>query len=372
MKTLFNYKRTVFLSLAFITILSGKAQDTIPVSEITLKIKGNQEESFYFGFAAGDKLLLNLEEVQGKNIKEFEIIESPTTSKFMDINTAKVTKEMSIPRNAIYEFRIKTAFMAPRTCKIKISRIPKDETTINFNTAWEWKTVYDTVYIPYTIDSITGYDTIYYRETITELASSELSEETVLDENTVIGSQMSITGNGQYYNKSFSLPKNSYSIYQKRELVSWAYWIGVGEEANKAWLQGMSSVKGLAQTAAASFISPLGAAAIGVAFDWAMPTTGDNVQFNIINSAGNTISQGDCISTHKTISNNFSNGDYTIRLYNDNVMEKINVKIRIIAIIRTNTYHDVVYDRRRIDARKVTLNKTRMEVNPRQIRVNAK
>lgn len=371
MKTI-KFKKTILLIFSIIGFLSVKAQDTITVVETTFKMKGNSEESLFYGFAEGDKMIVILEETQNKAIKEFEIIESPTTSKFMDINTSKVTKELSIPRNAVYEFRIKTAFMAPRTCKMTVLRIPKDETTLNFNTAWEWKTVYDTTYIPYTIDSIVGYDTIYYKETVTELASTDLSEIMVLDENAVVGAQMSLSGASQYYQKRFKLPDNSYSKYRKQELVSWAYWIGVGEEANQAWQRGMNAVKGLAETAAASYISPLGAAALGVAFDWAMPSTGENVQFNIVNGFGNTISQGNCISTHKTITNSYNHGEYVIHLYNDNVMQSINVKIRIVAIIKTSNYHDVIYDRRRIDARKVTLNKTRMEVTPRQIRVNAK
>lgn len=371
MRTIINLKKTTILTFTIISFLSGKAQDTITVAETTFKMKGNSEESLFYGFAEGDKMIVNMEEIQGKAIKEFEIIESPSTSKFMDINTTNIKKGMSIPRTAVYEFRIKTAFMAPRTCRMKIMRIPKDESTIDFNTAWEWKTVYDTTYIPYTEDSIIGYDTVFYKEAVTELASTELSEIMVLDENAVVGAQMSLSGTSQYYQKRFSLPNNSYNKYRKQEVVSWAYWIGVGEEANQAWQRGMNSVKGLAQTAAAPYISPLGAAAFGIAFDWAMPSTGDNVQFNIVNNFGNTISQGNCISTHKTITNSYNQGEYVIHLYNDNVMQAINVKIRVVAIIKTSNYYDVLYDRRRIDARKVTLNKTRMEVTPRQIRVNA-
>ncbi len=371
-KTINNItKKTAIIALFVLASFPSLAQDTITVTENTFKLKGSQEESFFYGFAQGDKMIIKLDEVNGKEIKEFEIIESPSTSKFMDINKANINKELQIPRTAVYEFRIKTAFMAPRTCRMRLFRIPKNENTIDFNTAWEWRTVYDTAYIPYTIDSITGFDTIYYKETVTELASSELSEVMVLDENAVVGAQMSLNGAGQYYQKKFSLPDNYYSKYRKQEVVSWAYWIGVGEEANQAWQRGLNAVKGLAETAAASYISPLGAAALGVAFDWAMPSSGENVQFDIINNFGNSISQGNCISTHKTITNSYNHGEFTIHLYNDNVMQSINVKLRVVAIIRTSNYHDVVYNRRRIDARKVTLNKTRMEVTPRQIRVNA-
>ena len=365
-------KRITILTFTIIAFLSGKAQDTINVAETTFKIKGGHEESFFYSFAEGDKMIVSMEEIQGKAIKEFEIIESPSSSKFMDINTAHITKSMFVPRTAVYEFRIKAAVMAPRTCRIKVFRIPKDESTINFNTAWEWKTVYDTTYIPYTKASIIGYDTNYYKEAVTELASSDLSEVMVLDENAFVGAQMSLSGASQYYQKSFKLPDNYYSTYRRQELVSWAYWIGVGEEANQAWQRGMNAIKGLAQTAAASYISPLGAAALGVAFDWAMPSSGENVQFSIVNGLGNIVSQGNCISTHNTITNTYNYGEHVIHLYNDNITQAINVKIRVVAIVKTSYYHDVLYNRRRIDARKVTLSKTRMEVTPRQIRVNAK
>lgn len=371
MRSINCFKKYLILPIIAFAFLSGKAQDSITITETTFKMKGNKEESLFYGLAEGDKVIIQFEEAQGKPIKEFEVIESPSHSKLKDIDISSINKELCIPRTAVYEFRFKTAFMSPRTCRFSLSRIPKDSTTINFNTAWEWKTIYDTAYIPYTIDSIVGYDTIYYKETVKEIATSEMSEENILDESILLGAQMSLSGAGQTYQKSFSIPSNNYNDYSSREVVSWAYWIGVGEESQQAWQRGVNAVKGLTEAAASSFITPLGAAAMGVAFDWAMASSGEDVQYSIVNQYGNIFSQGDCISTAKTITDSHSSGEYTIRLYNDNVMQKLNVRLRVVAIVRTKTYHDVVYDRKRIDTRTITLNKTRMEITPRQIRVNA-
>ena len=135
MRTTTTIKRITILTITIIAFLSGNAQDTITIAETTFKIKGGHEESFFYGFAEGDKMVVSMEEIQGKAIKEFEIIESPSSSKFMDINTAHITKSMFVPRTAVYEFRVKAAAMAPRTCRIKVFRIPKDESSVNFNTA---------------------------------------------------------------------------------------------------------------------------------------------------------------------------------------------------------------------------------------------
>ena len=349
---------------------SSYCQDTIPVFESTFKMKGNSEELFYFGFAKGDKIIIELEETSGKPIKEFELTECPSTSKFMDYKTSKISKNIFVPRKAVYEFRVSTAPLASRICRIRISRIPKDETTYDFNSAWEWKTVYDTTYIPYTEDSIVGYDTIYYKENVRELLSSEISEVTILDENAIVHSLTS--AEGQYYNKRFSLPKNWNTNYESHRVVSWAYWVGVGDEANQAWQRGVKAVSGIAQTAAASYATPLGAAALGAVFDWAMPTTGENVQYEIKNNYGRSLAMGNCISTKGVVSNDGQlQGDYLISLYNDNKLYKIAVKLLVVAMVETKTYHDVAYDRRKIVPRTVSLNKIRMNVDSREIRINA-
>jgi len=67
-----------------LTTLVTFGQAPIDIAESNLKIGGLVEEVFYYGFTEGDQLVFNFEVVNGKELKEVEIIELPSSSKFMD------------------------------------------------------------------------------------------------------------------------------------------------------------------------------------------------------------------------------------------------------------------------------------------------
>jgi hypothetical protein len=137
-------KRCVCICLLFISLQSF-CQSPIDVIESTFKVGGLSEESFYLGFAEGDQLIFEFEEMNGKELKELEIIELPGSSKFMDYKTKKVAgKTLSINRTGIYKFRFANSALGGRICKYKIQRIPVSENLKNFNTSVYWKTQYDT------------------------------------------------------------------------------------------------------------------------------------------------------------------------------------------------------------------------------------
>jgi hypothetical protein len=74
-------KLTLFiLSLGFFSTRLY-AQAMVDVFETTLKIGGLGEEVFYYGFAEGDQLIFNFQEVNGKELKEIEITELPSSSR---------------------------------------------------------------------------------------------------------------------------------------------------------------------------------------------------------------------------------------------------------------------------------------------------
>ena len=59
-------------------------QEKVDVAEQTIKIGSKEEEVLYYGFAEGDQIVFNFEEVDEKEVKEVEIIELPENSKFKD------------------------------------------------------------------------------------------------------------------------------------------------------------------------------------------------------------------------------------------------------------------------------------------------
>ena len=142
-----KYFFSIFATTIFISMSAYAQINTIDVAENTLKVGALGEEIFYYGFAEGDQLIFNFEEINGKELKELEIIELPGSSKFMDYKTKKIeNKTINITETGVYKFRFANSAIGGRICKCKIQRVPASETTKKFNSSVYWKTVHDTTY----------------------------------------------------------------------------------------------------------------------------------------------------------------------------------------------------------------------------------
>lgn len=121
-------------------------QSVVDVVDNTFKVPARGEEIFYYGFAEGDQLVFNFEEVNGKELKEIEISVWPSSVKFMDYKSVKVeNKRIVVNATGIYRFRFSNSALSGRVCKVKIQREPSTNATKNFRTDVLWRTVYDTV-----------------------------------------------------------------------------------------------------------------------------------------------------------------------------------------------------------------------------------
>ena len=201
-----------FITFFFVVNLSfAQEQELIDVTEQTIKIKGLSEEELYFGFATGDKMIFSFQEIDGKEIKEIEIIEFPENSKFSDYKTAQIEKKViSVFKQSIFKFRFKNSAITGRICKIKIQRIPASEDTKNFNSTVTWKNKQETTYKTFTKDVIVGYEDVYTQKTKRELVKTELSEDMFLDKSERVHS----INNLDYKNLKYiqvNLPQNEIS-----------------------------------------------------------------------------------------------------------------------------------------------------------------
>src|SRR5688572_25785435 len=194
-------------TLACLISLQALAQKPVEVVENTLKVAAWGEESFYFGFAEGDQLLFNFEETKGKDLKEVEIIEWPSTSKFTDYKTSRVAnKTIHIPRAGVYQFRFKNSAIGGRVCKFRIQRIPASEATRKYNTTVYWRTLYDTSIVPTQERYLTRSDTMVH---------------TVLEQNAKVYGQQATNGQTNRTLLEFTLPQGT---------AGWSYYIGTGGE----------------------------------------------------------------------------------------------------------------------------------------------
>lgn len=203
----------LFTSFFICSILGFSQQPPITVSEQTIKVNGDNE--FYFGFSKGDEIIFELEVVNGKNVKEVEILEYPSTSKFFEYKASKISgKKLKVNKTAIYKFRLKGGGIGTKICRAKILRVPASKETVDFNTSVKWKTRKDSTY------------ETRYRKVLTKVDTQAIQ---VIDRVERVHSTTNLS-NSNRSQFNVQLPSNERSQLRTSEIIAWAYWFGVGDE----------------------------------------------------------------------------------------------------------------------------------------------
>lgn len=314
-------KFIIYFILALLRPIFANCQQVVNIAESTLKVSGLSEEVFYYGFAEGDKLMFSFQEVNGKELKEIEITEMPSSSKFMDYKTKKIEdKVIEIPRTSIYKFRFYNSALSGRICKFLIRRMPASPATQNFNANVYWRTVNDTTRTPIQENYLEKSDTVAI---------------TVVDQIAKVSSSNALNGNPNKSLVDFQLPENT---------IAWSYYIGVGAEGKVAYEKAKDSFINTAATNLSKFpgYGTLAALALhGVntiskvqgrdnvkywfISDW------DNVQLFFSNNSFLQYKQGDVINDAAQMKSPLD-GKVYLGLLNDNVMEPIEVIVKVTAV----------------------------------------
>lgn len=205
--------RKLFLPILVSGLVSAfrlYGQKPVMVVESTLKVGPFKEEAFYYGFAAGDKLIFNFEEANNKELKEIEIMELPSSSKFMDYKTKKIeNKTIDIVNTGIYKFRFANSTILPKVCKFSIQRIPASESTQNFNTTVYTRNVDDTTYTTEQESYIDRTDTV-----LTNLQDR-------------IVKLQAVSANG--------VNKSTFNFILSENTIAWSYYIYTDEPGKKVY-----------------------------------------------------------------------------------------------------------------------------------------
>ncbi len=373
----------VFLTFVFSLLLEAAAIEPVMVTENTFKLNG--EETLYYGFASGDQIIFDFSETSGKEVKEVEIVEMPSNTKFQDFKTSGVSnKTIKVAKKGLYAFRFKNPAIAKRICKVKIQRIPADESKISFDTGWRYEEVKDTTVIPYTEDSIVGYDEQQYTEVVRELVKTEYEEFELFDNSAIeVRSKGIVIKDNPRETVMFQIPsfKNDDPMVEKR-VSSWALWLATGEDAETFWTRNKQQLKEIASSSAGMyFANPLAAYAAGIMVDLVIPEPGtDNtIKYSITDSFNaNLFMQGQqYVKLNKgsgagaklrfTSRDMLARGNYVLCLENPNQSKRIKVSAKAVAVVEVNYYKNVEYQRVRSIPKTVTLNKTRLDIKTRQV-----
>lgn len=315
-----HLKIALIVIQGFITLFT-KGQTKVDVIESTFKIGAIEETLQYYGFAEGDQVIINLEEVNGKELKEFEVLAMPNISKFMDYKVKKLTdKVVNISQAGVYKFRFYNSSIAGRVYRLKIQRIPARLETEKFNTNVFWKTVSDTTYIPLQERYLVKADT----------AAIE-----VYNGDTQLSSQNAINGNSNRRKVNFVLPQNT---------IAWSFYIGTGSDGKAAYTEALEKFSKSAASAAYSIpgYGPLAYLALSGVPYFIKVMGGDNVQYYCLADDANaqlfdygkpfrTIKSGDVTNEMARIPYAQAGRVY-FGLVNDNLVDPISVNLKVVAV----------------------------------------
>ncbi|MCW3092122.1 MAG: hypothetical protein JWP81_3191 [Ferruginibacter sp.] len=320
-------KNLLLLFFSFLCYFHSKAQDTIDVVEKTIKIGGISTVSEYYGFADGDKVIFNLVVDFGKELKDVIISEFPQNVKFADHTVEKVeNKILNISRKAIFKFDYYNSNLGSRTIKIKIQRISRSEKTKFFNTNVKW---------------VNKVDTTFQAKQNIYVISSDTSFVEVINSKVRVHSQSN--GNPNKTIVDFTLPANT---------IRWTYWIGVGEESQKAFEKDQANFTSQGVKLISS-INPLAGLAVGLfsmtqanigenVFYYFLPTYEDAQKFNL-GQPFKQFKSADVVTDFGLMNYaNNVNQRYYVGLVNDNLMQGIDVNVKILAVKVESKYKTVV------------------------------
>lgn len=251
-----------FHSLMLYGLLSVAAtygQKPIDVAESSVKVGIKGEEMVFYGFAEGDQLIFSFEETGGKEMKEVEIVEMPSSSKFLEFKTSKIeNKIINVARTGIYKFRFANSALIPRVCKYKIQRIPASPATQNFNSTVYYDEYNDTTYTNEVETFIDRSDTVI----------SNFQDRTIkVNPLTAPGSSKSTF--------NFVLPENT---------VSWSYYVCADKSGQQVYQEATKSIVAERPSVIEKFpkYGPLAAVALNATSHLTKLDTGQYINFWIV------------------------------------------------------------------------------------------
>ncbi|HRK79891.1 MAG TPA: hypothetical protein PLZ12_00505 [Saprospiraceae bacterium] len=337
---------------AFLFASAMQAQQPLTVADMTLRLSGKETKELFYSFAADDEILFSFFETENRLLQEVQITTWPEQVRYAARDIADTRdQKIRVPATGVYRFRFSNA-SGERLCRIAIQRRPASDDLRLFDTAVRWEERIDTFYMKGKTERPAWTDVPEVKNRRV-LAKTDTSAVTVLEKTERIFSRSGKVYGSNMSETKFKLPENRYLPNRQNpasvsEVTSWAYWIGVGDEADRSFQD--ANIKAVSKVAdAASGLGLMsggyGALALlavkGVAM-FSNPPKGDNVRFTLWNDSGKQIDSGNSIVAYRRMEAPLQ-GHFTFQLSNDNMVDGINVTIKILAIVQTQTYRDEAY-----------------------------
>jgi len=320
----------------------------IPVAELTIKVAPGEDKDLFYSFAAGDELLFSFIETGSKKIKEVSVNVWPDQLKYAAYEVTDTRDQrIAVSATAVYRFRFSNkGSLTERICNVSIRRKPENTQTRAFDTAVRWEERLDTFYRD--LPAWTEQGEVQYRYVTASIDTGVIQ---LLERTERINSRGGVLYGSNQAEIRFQVPASSVqpSAQQPQsstDIISWAYWLGVGDEADRNYRDANLKAAGkLAELAtglpmlagAATGYGALALLAVKGVGMFSQPPKGDNIIYTLLNSKGVSLDQGNSIVAFRRMEKPLQ-GDYVLRLENDNLVDGINVSVKIVAVTLNKTY----------------------------------
>jgi hypothetical protein len=309
------------------------AQTPIDVAEGILKVGIMSDGFLYFGFAAGDKMIFNFEEANGKELKEIEISEFDFGILHLESKTKKITnKTIVVANTGICKFRFSNTSILPKNCKYKIQRIPESPATQNFNTTVYTDLISDTTYVDVIEDILERVDTVC-----------------ISFQDRVLRVNPASTAGGNKTSFSFLLPDN---------ILGWSYYISTSKEGVQTYIDANKNMIATSGGIASRYqnYNILGAMVLKRPAEIPKLSTGANINYWIMDADNVALfssgSQFKFIKNGKVINDYARMEPYKENLnfgfLNDHSTEALNVTVKITSVQAREVWTKKESKRRRI------------------------
>lgn len=330
-------KSLLVIALFLFNISTTVAQVTIKIGEYTTRINAKDEVTYSYPFKEGDELILELEVLNGKEVRLVEFGRVGVARMYTDYRVKKIeNKRLTIQKTGTHQLRIKNTSTGKRICNVKILRILKNEEIGLHNPNVLWRTYFDTTY--YTVQE-------------KFLIRSDTVISNITDQISKVHSKGNTNGNKLTFN--FSLPANT---------IAWSYYIGVDQEGEKAFQNAVVNLSKVVTPVISKIpnYGPLAALALGSASFLTVLNTGEDINYYIVSPGNETkfmkkmdfkyIKKGSVINDFSRMQKPLK-GSYHVCLENDNTLKSVSVTVKIVAVSVNQEWGERSITKMRINSR---------------------
>ncbi len=342
-------KLFLFFSILLLLSLTIFSEKGIIVFDSQLHVKGRNIQELFLSFHKGDIISIEIKDNQKQSIRQFSASEFEGRLIFLiQKGNDSVSFHFFVPETSVYKLEFKNTSYRSRNYSLKIFRKPASSSSYQFDTQPVWKEQIDTIYDIRNRDKIIAYDTITIEKPVLVLDTCKSIEQIVIDQKIKLESSISFRKKNRAVIE-IDLSENAFeNKFVERNPLAWAYWIGVGTEAEESWHKTVKSVSKLGGGLLSKYVHPLLGFAVGIVPEFFIPATGKNVRFWFVNDTIQSnlfLQQKDfeSIENGRSIvaygkSNKISNSKIYLCLLNESVISPIDVGFKIASIMEECHY----------------------------------